>query len=175
MSKDVYSAADVINTVFSGISVNDMQNAQHMSARWKDILVSITGCGQKLADHSKIIDLKNGVLLIETDHPGWIQLFEMHRAYILKGLKMKIPMLEIKSLSYRLKGARGELHGGMRDLTREEMEAAVEKQCGSSGADCAVSGEKKRPESAENAELPPELKTIFDRFKKSMLTNKSKM
>ena len=29
--------------------------------------------GERLASNTRVLDLKNGVLIIESDHPGWIQ------------------------------------------------------------------------------------------------------
>ena len=58
--------------------------------------------GQRLASNTRVVDLKNGVLLVETDHPGWIQYLNMYKNFILKGLKMQIPELQIKTLAFRL-------------------------------------------------------------------------
>ena len=47
---------------------------------------------------------KNGVLLVEADHPGWIQYLRMYQKFIIKGLNMNLPDLKITSLAFRVTG-----------------------------------------------------------------------
>ena len=54
--------------------------------------------GERLAGNTRVIDLRNGVLLVETDHPGWIQYLRMYQKYILTGLKMNLPDLKLHQL-----------------------------------------------------------------------------
>ena len=60
--------------------------------------------GERLAANTRVLDLKNGVLIIESDHPGWIQYLKFYQSFIIKGLKMENPDLKISSLAFRLKG-----------------------------------------------------------------------
>ena len=60
--------------------------------------------GERLASNTRVLDLKNGVLIIESDHPGWIQYLKFYQSFIIKGLKMENPDLKITSLAFRLKG-----------------------------------------------------------------------
>ena len=60
--------------------------------------------GERLASNTRVLDLKNGVLIIESDHPGWIQYLKFYQSFIIKGLKMENPELKISSLAFRLKG-----------------------------------------------------------------------
>ena len=60
--------------------------------------------GERLASNTRVLDLKNGVLIIESDHPGWIQYLKFYQSFIIKGLKMENPDLKISSLAFRLKG-----------------------------------------------------------------------
>ena len=57
-----------------------------------------------MAAHSKVSDLKNGILLIEVDHSGWIQMIKTYQKYIMNGLKNKIPELKINALAFKLSG-----------------------------------------------------------------------
>ena len=59
--------------------------------------------GERLAANTRVLDLKNGVLIIESDHPGWIQYLKFYQSFILKGLKMESPELNISSLAFKLK------------------------------------------------------------------------
>lgn len=77
--------------------------------RGKKIITGISNFGQNLYEHTSIVDIKNGILLLETDHPGWIQILQMNSSFIIRGLKMYAPELKISSLSYRLKGSNAQL------------------------------------------------------------------
>jgi hypothetical protein len=100
---------EIISNIFENISTEKMNDNINMINSWKSVLMSINSrtnknIGNLLVSHTKVIDLKNKVLLIETDHPGYIQTLQMYNSYILRGLKQKVPELEIKYLSFRLKG-----------------------------------------------------------------------
>ena len=109
MSEPYRKVEEIISNIFENISTDKMNDNLNMISSWKSVLMSINSrtnknIGDLLVSHTKVIDLKNGVLLIETDHPGYIQTLQMYNSYILKGLKQKVPELEIKALSFRLKG-----------------------------------------------------------------------
>lgn len=54
--------------------------------------------GENLAAHSRVVDLKKGVLYIESDHPGWYQMLEMEKNSIKKKVQKQYPMLNIKEI-----------------------------------------------------------------------------
>ena len=102
--QNVVSASEMINKVFSNIDVNQIEKGNSLSNAWKETVEKIYKYGQKLVCHSQIVDLKNGILLVETDHPGWNQILQNNKNFILKGLKLKVKDIQIKSLAFRVKG-----------------------------------------------------------------------
>jgi hypothetical protein len=109
MNKNHRDVNEIITSLFENISPEKMKSVMNVLNGWKSTVGSIKSTsnknlGEYLVAHTKVIDLKNEVLLIETDHPGYIQTLQMYNSYILKGLKQKVPELEIKALSFRLKG-----------------------------------------------------------------------
>ena len=70
----------------------------------EDLINKRMPLGERLASNTRVLDLKNGVLIIESDHPGWIQYLKFYQNFIIKGLKMENPELKITSLAFRLKG-----------------------------------------------------------------------
>lgn len=120
---DVYvqKASDLLDSIFTDIFSKAPQGGADLERGWKNILQKISG-GEKLAAHSRITDLKNNLLHIETDHPGWIQLFNMHQKRILKELKKEFPELSVKGFSFVLRGKEKKTESGLRDLTVEETE-----------------------------------------------------
>ena len=70
----------------------------------EDLINKRIPLGERLASNTRVLDLKNGVLIIESDHPGWIQYLKFYQNFIIKGLKMENPDLKITSLAFSLKG-----------------------------------------------------------------------
>lgn len=130
---DVYvqKASDLLDSIFTDIFSKAPQGGADLERGWKNILQKISG-GEKLAAHSRIRDLKNDLLHIETDHPGWIQLFNMHQKRILKELKKEFPELSVKGFSFVLRGKEKKTESGLRDLTVEETEKWLDARDGRS-------------------------------------------
>lgn len=59
---------------------------------WEDMV------GTDLAQHCQIVDIRNHVVEIVTDHPGWKQRFQFKQRQIIDRLKQKYPELEIKTV-----------------------------------------------------------------------------
>ena len=123
--------------------------------------------GERLAGNTRVIDLKNGVLLVETDHPGWIQYLKMYQKFIINGLKMSLPDLKISSLAFRVAGEKvslSETYEQQLEKSRREQAAKLAKQ------EKELQKFDKKAESPAS-ELPPELLAKFDSIRQSMLTN----
>ena len=125
--------------------------------------------GERLAGNTRVIDLKNGVLLVETDHPGWIQYLKMYQKYILNGLKLNLPDLKITHLAFRVAGEKvslSESYENQLKKERKEMEAKIDRQ------EKELAKYKKDDNQQKvTSELPPELLAKFDSIRQSMLTN----
>jgi len=120
--------------------------------------------GERLAGNTRVIDLKNGVLLVETDHPGWIQYLKMYQKFIINGLKMNLPNLKISTLAFRVAGEKvslSESYESQVKKERNEMEARLAKQ--------EKELKKYDKEKKTTSELPPELLAKFDSIRNSML------
>lgn len=115
MKNEVIFCSDMIQAAYNNIEKSAFEKNNKFSSSWKKILTSIrtynsdSNVGQNLFDNSNVVEIKNNILLIEANHPGWIQMFQLHKNYILKGLKMYVPELNINSLAFRLKGSNARL------------------------------------------------------------------
>jgi hypothetical protein len=176
-NEEAVSCADMILHVFSNIEEKDANSSNKLFNIWHDVVSNVNGYGEKLVAHTKLIDLKNGILLVETDHPGWIQILQIYSKFIITGINRKIPFLKIKSLAYRLEGSNASLCGVDYESTLkkeqqkmnkkiEEEEKAYEKYNKHYAAD--------NSNLSEGDKLPPELKAKFDSIRQSMLTNSDK-
>lgn len=65
--------------------------------------------GDHLSAHSRIVELDKTVLVVEADHPGWIQLIQMKRTTILDSIRAQFPDLTVTAISIKLRksGASG--------------------------------------------------------------------
>jgi hypothetical protein len=54
------------------------------------------------ADHSRVLDLYQGVLQVETDHPGWLQIFQLKQNVILADVRARFPGLTVTGIAFRL-------------------------------------------------------------------------
>jgi len=143
--------------------------------------------GERLAQNTHVVDLKKSVLLVEANHSGWIQYLRMYQKFILKGLQMESPELNIKTLAFRTRGSDVSLYDGY----EEELEKALKKRKEEleksekeikeffSKNDSEEEREKNRQDKNPSSEkINPELKAkideLYETFKESMLTNTKK-
>lgn len=146
MNEADYSSATIISRLISSISSDKFKETSDVLTAWNQTLSSIKSFqkdeakpveyGSQLADHSRIIDLQNEILIVETDHPGRIQMFQLYKRYILNGLKQKIPGIPIKNIVFKLRKPES-ASGRLRMPTSAEFENAAvlqEKQISSSTA-----------------------------------------
>ena len=55
-----------------------------------------------VAEHSRIGELERGVLLVEADHPGWIQILQTKQGELLSEVQKRYPDMDIRSIAFRL-------------------------------------------------------------------------
>lgn len=160
MSNSISKADELITNIFSGIG-NSSKEASKIVLLWNEVLFSIKNSkldASQLVDHSKILDFKNGILVVETDHPGRIQLLQMYKNYIQTGLNKKLSELKIKNIVFRLK--KNELNKNKK--TTKEI---IHEKLIADNIDDDF--EIKYPSNNEKTELPDEIKAIFDRMRNS--------
>ena len=60
-----------------------------------------------VAAHSQIRELERGILLVEADHPGWIQILQIKQAELLKAVQRRSPEMDVRGIAFTL--SRGSL------------------------------------------------------------------
>lgn len=175
MNENVMTAANLMENLFSHIAVEDANKAANIYSEWNRIVSKIKSSpdidekrndylGNNLYDHSRIVDIRNGVLLVEADHPGYISLLQFYKNFILKGFQMNGNKYGIRNIAFKLAGARG--------FAEETVE--MKEKAGRDIAELQIREEEKGPKPAEsellskrkNRELPPDLKSIFEDIEK---------
>jgi len=170
---EIQSFSNVINSAFERITVEEMDRARNIHSEWVKILRRIKSFGpnqnegSNMADHTSVVDLQNGVLVVEADHPGWIELLQLHRKYILKGLEFSFPELKIHNMVFRLKGTGGN-YGGQKATDQEIRRKIEARDARDEEMNRRHAGISAQPKEQKPQELPDELKDIFESLKKNM-------
>lgn len=174
MNERIVSCTDMILKA-ANISTSELNELPDV---WKNIVSKIKTCrdedeekrmpiGERLAGNTRVVDLKNGILLIETDHSGWIQYLKIYQKFIITGLKRALPDLKISNFAFRITGSNVNLSNNYNDLLKKEN-AKLEKKTLENDAKLNANIEEKKEDSSKN--LPPELLEKFENMKRSLLT-----
>ena len=131
--------------------------------------------GERLASNTRVLDLKNGVLIIESDHSGWIQYIKFYEKFILKGLRLESPDLKITSIAYKLKGTQENqkrIYEQALEKAQKEMEERMARNEDETRKILEQQGGAKAQKNSAKDEdpsqrLPPELRAKFDDLIKS--------
>ena len=90
-------AGDILGDYMRNFHTNIETGYSSVFKSWSKI------AGEDMVSHSSVKDLTNGILLIEADHPGWIQLLQMRKKKILKNIHKFYPELEVINIRFILK------------------------------------------------------------------------
>ena len=184
--EEVQAFSHIVNDVFNAVHLDSAGNARKILSAWEKVLLSIKPYktseetynpneGQNLVSHSRVVDLKHGVLLVEADHPGWIAMLQMYKKYILRGMQMYAPDLDIRTLAFRVKGKRanlyavGESSAPSQEVQRKDLTRKLEKE--EHLLENSLVKKDNVQKAGQKKPLPPEIACIFEDLKKSMLTN----
>ncbi len=89
---------------------------------------------------------------------------QLHRKYIIEGLRRDFPELDIRTLSFRLKDGSDLRENTVQKPSRAEMFRCIEQSEQACGKNCAPAGIPAGQACAENADLAP----FFEKLRKSM-------
>jgi hypothetical protein len=92
----VKRAGDLLAAFFDRQTLSAGRKYSELFSSWRMV------AGEKLAAHSRIVELERYVLQVEADHPGWIQLLQTRQRDLLERVRRKFPALEIRGISFRL-------------------------------------------------------------------------
>ncbi|MCX7787660.1 MAG: DUF721 domain-containing protein [Spirochaetes bacterium] len=90
-------AGDILKELFSHLNFEKGQTYVSFFSDWVDLV------GVDLACHIRPVDIRHTSLLLEVDHPGWMQMFQLKQKKILHRIQKKHPSLGITSVQFRLK------------------------------------------------------------------------
>ncbi|GHV03679.1 hypothetical protein FACS189485_07450 [Spirochaetia bacterium] len=93
-------AGELLSAFFDEGLIKKAQGYSNLFSAWQKITAK---CGiPAAADHSRIRELERCVLLIEADHPGWVQLLQTKQQKLLSDAQRRFPDLTITGISFML-------------------------------------------------------------------------
>jgi hypothetical protein len=93
-------AGDVLSALFDERLLKKAQGYSVLFNSWAEITVK-NGIAAA-SSHSRIKNLERGILLIEADHPGWIQIIQTKERAILDDFRRRFADLDITGISLML-------------------------------------------------------------------------
>ena len=88
-------ASDILKELFSVMKI--VPGEETIFEVWPELV------GEEAADHLKIQDIKGKTLLLEADHPGWVQMAQLRKKEILEKIKGRFPDKYIDNIKISLR------------------------------------------------------------------------
>lgn len=89
-------ASDLLGSILTPQTAATVQGWSNFFGSWGK------AAGANLAAHSRPVDVRNGIVFVEAEHPGWIQLLQMNQQKILEKLQSAFPELGLSGIAFRL-------------------------------------------------------------------------
>ncbi len=112
--------------------------------------------GERYAAHSRPDDVSKGILYVEVEHPGWIQLLQFRQAGILESVRRSYPEFKLRSIVFRLE--KDGLKPGAEAIRPESGSVAGEGVKNEPCPEVALS--------FDDANVDPEVRSMFQGLKK---------
>jgi hypothetical protein len=168
----VKKAGDLLGLIFDNNMMGKAREYSRLFSTWAH-LTAKHGIAAA-SDHSRIQDIRLQVLIVEADHPGWIQILQTREHKLLEDLQASFPELNINGIAFRLSKDRPEL-GGEPISDKEPVDAGgMPDTIGTCNVDAdkaEMPGENLA--AAEGASLPGAA-SAFDNIKDEALKQKLK-
>jgi predicted nucleic acid-binding Zn ribbon protein len=68
---------------------------------WEDI------AGPELGPRSRVVEVEDGVIVVEVDHPGWLQMLQLRKRALLEAARRAVPNGRLDDLRGRMGRAGG--------------------------------------------------------------------
>jgi hypothetical protein len=94
------SARDLLSSFFEDEKLRRGGRYAEFFSSWKSLV------GDHLASHSRVADIDKGILVVEAEHPGWIQLLQIKQSAILEGIAKRFPEFGLRAVVFRIGSAR---------------------------------------------------------------------
>ena len=165
MTDDSKSARELVAKLFRSVDSSAGRQYVALHQNWQSLV------GIDLAAHSEPVDIRRDALVVELDHPGWMQMLQMQERRLVQRLRRDFPELAIKTLQMRLKNepdAREQAVEQPVEQTPEQTPEQAAKQAGEAKREPERSKKREQPEHSEGLDRidDPELRERLERLGK---------
>jgi len=94
------TVGEILSTLFDRQFMEKAHEYSKFFDSWEDITAK-NGIAAAAA-HSRIKDLDRGIVLVETDHPGWKQILQTKQSKLLNDFRLRFPEMDISGISLLL-------------------------------------------------------------------------
>jgi len=92
---------EILKAYFNDSQIDRADQYHSFFTSWKQL------AGINIAAHTHPRDIRGRVLIVEADHPGWVQLLHMQKRSILRKISRQYPELEVKDIRIVVGGGEG--------------------------------------------------------------------
>jgi hypothetical protein len=93
-------AGDFLSAIIDENLLNKVKTYSGFFSTWAEITQN---CGiAAAAGHSRVRELERGIIVVEADHPGWVQRLQTKARWILQDARRRFPELDIRGISFTL-------------------------------------------------------------------------
>jgi hypothetical protein len=156
----IKSASEILSAFFDQELVKQGEYYALFDRSWKNI------AGARLAPHSRPTEIKHGVLFVETEHQGWMQLLQLQQDKMLSEIQRRFPDLGVRSMAFRLGDTDG-LEKNARSAGAAMAATKSEPLDRARAAAMSEAPDAKVPKSPSSA-LPGELQDLFEKIRKNI-------
>ncbi len=93
----IRKASDLLASILPAESMDKTNMWSEFFRSWKFI------AGERFCVHAKPVDVRNGIVIVEADHPGWIQLMQFEQNRMLKKFQNNFPELALRGIAFKVK------------------------------------------------------------------------
>ncbi len=90
----------ILSALFERLNVSDNEGYVRLFSTWRTVCDEISSRG--LADHSAIVDVRHGTVIVAVDHPGWLQLIQIQEKRLLAKLQKRFPDMGLKAIHFHI-------------------------------------------------------------------------
>ena len=92
----IKSVSELLSSFFDQDLVKKGELYSGFGRSWKTI------AGSRLGEHSRPVDIHRGILIVEAEHQGWMQLLQLQQDKIMEEIGRKFPDLKISGIAFKL-------------------------------------------------------------------------
>lgn len=90
------SARELVERLIRQIGARDEQGVVPFVSAWPRIV------GTDLAAHTRVLDIRNGAILVGVDHPGWMQRLHLEQKRVIARIQSEFPALQVRYLHFSI-------------------------------------------------------------------------